>query len=113
LNGDGFKEVVFSVVAGFAKDPRKIYAYEIKNDSLHSSATNFMAFTDLNSIKNDSPDDCLRLPIIPQSEKKNIISKSQTLVEKSDAREYINLITLLTPNALIIRLVVVVRVIFY
>ena len=32
LNNDGFKEVVFSFRAGFTKQPRRLVAYDIKND---------------------------------------------------------------------------------
>jgi hypothetical protein len=44
LNKDGFKEVVFKVIAGFAMDPRKFYAYDLRNDILNTSPTNYMAF---------------------------------------------------------------------
>jgi len=33
LNNDGYKEVVFSFLAGFSKQPRKLVAYDIKHDS--------------------------------------------------------------------------------
>lgn len=56
LNRDGNKEVVFKVVAGFAKNPRKFYAYDIHNDSLISSRSNYMAFANSyhNATYNDS-----------------------------------------------------------
>jgi sensor histidine kinase YesM len=56
LNQDGKKEVVFKVVAGFAKNPRKFYAYDIYQDSLISSRSNFITFTNSyhNAIYNDS-----------------------------------------------------------
>jgi len=37
LNGDGFREVVFSVSTGYSAYPRKIYALDIRNQSIHST----------------------------------------------------------------------------
>lgn len=37
MTGDSLAEAVFSVSAGFSKQPRKVYFYDIRNDSLHQS----------------------------------------------------------------------------
>lgn len=37
LNGDSIKEFIFSINAGFGLFPRKLYVYDIKNDSLYKS----------------------------------------------------------------------------
>ena len=37
LNNDGFKEIIFAINAGFALFPRKLFAYDYKNDTLLSS----------------------------------------------------------------------------
>ncbi len=37
MNNDTFKDLIFSVNAGFSADPRRVYIYDIKNDSLISS----------------------------------------------------------------------------
>jgi hypothetical protein len=38
LDGDSYKEIIFSVKAGFSLFPRKLFAYDYKNDTLISSA---------------------------------------------------------------------------
>ncbi len=40
LNNDGVKEVIFTVNGGYAAHPRKVYYYDIINDSLHQSPDN-------------------------------------------------------------------------
>jgi len=37
INNDGFNEFIFVVAGGYTVFPRKIYVYDIKNDSLYSS----------------------------------------------------------------------------
>jgi hypothetical protein len=37
LNGDGFGEVIFSIVTGFILQPRGLFAYDIKNDTVYKS----------------------------------------------------------------------------
>jgi hypothetical protein len=37
LNHDGFDEIIFSFSAGMARQPRKVFAYDIQSDSLWSS----------------------------------------------------------------------------
>ena len=37
LNGDGYKEVIFSIHTGFAQQPRNMYAYDIINDTILKS----------------------------------------------------------------------------
>ena len=37
MNGDGFKELIFGVNAGFSLYPRAVFSYDIKNDSLARS----------------------------------------------------------------------------
>jgi two-component sensor histidine kinase len=34
LNHDGSEEIIFSISSGYARQPRRVYAYDIKNDSL-------------------------------------------------------------------------------
>ena len=34
LNFDGFKEIIFTVTAGFTLQPRAVFAYDVKNDTL-------------------------------------------------------------------------------
>lgn len=45
MDDNGFKEVIFSVVAGYALSPRKIYSYDIFHDQLSSSNTNHMGLS--------------------------------------------------------------------
>ncbi len=43
LNNDGYQEVLFNIFAGYSLQPRGIYAYDFKNDSLwHTSAAGNM-----------------------------------------------------------------------
>lgn len=44
LNNDGSEELLFSLSAGRARQPRKVYAYDIKADSLWSSPLSGTAF---------------------------------------------------------------------
>jgi len=39
LNEDGFKELMFGIGTGFSESPRRIYGYDIKNDTLYQSET--------------------------------------------------------------------------
>lgn len=38
MNGDGFKEFYFSIIAGFTLSPRNVYCYDLANDSLMISS---------------------------------------------------------------------------
>lgn len=37
LNGDGFKELIFAVSAGYSLSPRRVFAFDVANDSLFFS----------------------------------------------------------------------------
>jgi sensor histidine kinase YesM len=37
LNQDGYLDLVFHIMAGFSKYPRRLYIYDVANDSLHKS----------------------------------------------------------------------------
>jgi len=50
LNGDGFKELVFSVVSGYTMFPRRFYAYDVKRDSLRMSPPTGIEFMDFTTI---------------------------------------------------------------
>ena len=46
LNGDGFKELIFGITCGFSEHPRRVFAYDIRRDSLLvSPPSGFQLFT--------------------------------------------------------------------
>ncbi len=45
LNKDNFKELVFTINAGFSLQPRNVYIYDVKNDSLWKSAETYSRLT--------------------------------------------------------------------
>lgn len=54
LNGDGFKELMFGIGSGFSESPRKIFGYDIKNDTLYQSETDvYSLFSILQADFND------------------------------------------------------------
>ena len=50
LNGDGYKEVVFSLVSGYSLFPRRFYAYDVRNDSLMMSQPTGIEFSNFFTI---------------------------------------------------------------
>lgn len=44
LNLDGYKEAVFTYVSGFSLSPRAIFSFDIRNDSLYSTNTEYIQF---------------------------------------------------------------------
>lgn len=50
LNGDGFKELVFSVVSGYTMFPRRFYAYDFKHDSIRMSPPTGIELMDFTTI---------------------------------------------------------------
>lgn len=61
LNKDGYKELVFAVNAGFAMQPRRVYAYDIRNNIIlksPKSGANINSLTYLD-IDNDAVDEIL------------------------------------------------------
>lgn len=50
LNNDGFKELLFDVNAGYAIDPRVLVAFDIRNDSLWYTPTNWGAYLRLDDV---------------------------------------------------------------
>jgi len=55
LTGDGFKEIVFAISTGFGLNPRKVYAYDVKNDHLFCSPElgGHLIYFDVEDIDND------------------------------------------------------------
>jgi len=46
LNGDKNKEAIFYINSGYSLQPRKVYAYDIKNDSIYSSPLSYAKIND-------------------------------------------------------------------
>ena len=61
FNNDGFDEAIFTAMAGFTVSPRRIYIYDIKNDSLKKSLDLGCKgkITDICDIDNDDIDEIL------------------------------------------------------
>ncbi len=55
LNNDGFQEIIFAVNAAFSYQPRAVYAWDVKNDSLFRSPE--AGFTIRHLIVDDADDD--------------------------------------------------------
>lgn len=47
LNEDGYKELMFGVSTGFSKYPRKMFGYDIKNDTLYQTKDNLSSLTNI------------------------------------------------------------------
>ena len=47
LNGDGYGELMFGVSTGFSKYPRKLFGYDIKNDTLYQTNYNLYSLTNI------------------------------------------------------------------
>ncbi|MDX9907440.1 MAG: hypothetical protein RBS55_12700, partial [Bacteroidales bacterium] len=56
LNDDGFNEIIFTFEAGFTLKPRKIIAWDVKNDTIYSSPFSGTAifYPDIEDINNDN-----------------------------------------------------------
>lgn len=54
LNNDGYKDIVFTFIAGFTRQPRKIVAYDIKNDKIITSGSAGIALVDFSYCDIDS-----------------------------------------------------------
>ena len=56
LNGDGYKEIIFSVLGGYSIQPRAMFAYDIKHDTLYRSpfGMEVTEFFDCKDIDGDS-----------------------------------------------------------
>jgi hypothetical protein len=55
INRDGFDEVIFTVMAGYSLQPRKLFAYDIINDTIFESPNSFAYYTIISH--NDFNDD--------------------------------------------------------
>ncbi len=56
LNGDGYKEVIFTVIAGFKLQPRAIYAWDSKNETIIKSPKSYavLSTVEICDIDNDN-----------------------------------------------------------
>lgn len=61
LDGDGFGELVFAVNTGLSKQPRNVYSYNIRQDSLSVSpqSGSFITQISLSDLDNDSKDEIM------------------------------------------------------
>ncbi|HKK58284.1 MAG TPA: ATP-binding protein [Salinivirga sp.] len=57
INGDNYKEIIFSINAGFSLQPRNLYIYDIKNDSLRKSPESYSHLTGNHAINIDINND--------------------------------------------------------
>ncbi len=47
LNGDGYRELMFGISTGFSKYPRKMFGYDIKNDTLYQTNDNLYSLINI------------------------------------------------------------------
>jgi len=80
LDGDGFKEIVFMVMAGYGGTPRKVFAYDYKRKLLRSSIElgNFAGSISFSDLDNDKFDEMLLANYAPGNIKNNLQKMQDT-----------------------------------